>query len=66
MRIARQCHLNDDDEELWRITASRAVHVAGITPHPDNSWMMQVARNITDVDDGFLRGNGYLLGGAGR
>jgi hypothetical protein len=36
--------------------ASRSVHVAGITPHPDNSWMTQIARNVTDVGDGFLRG----------
>ena len=41
--------------------ASRSVHVAGITPHPDNSWMTQIARNITDVDDGFLRGTRYLI-----
>jgi putative transposase len=41
--------------------ASRSVHVAGITPHPDNTWMMQIARNITDVDDGFLRGKRYLI-----
>jgi hypothetical protein len=41
--------------------ASRSVHVAGITPHPDNSWMTQIARNITDVDDGFLRGKRYLI-----
>jgi hypothetical protein len=27
--------------------ASRSVHLAGITPHPDNSWMTQIARNIT-------------------
>jgi hypothetical protein len=25
--------------------ASRTVRVAGITPHPGNSWMMQIARN---------------------
>jgi len=41
--------------------ASRSVHVAGITPHPDNSWMTQIARNITDVSDGFLRGKRYLI-----
>jgi hypothetical protein len=34
-------------------TAERAaVHIAGITRHPDNSWMTQVARDITDVNDG--------------
>jgi len=38
--------------------ASRSVHLGGITPHPGNSWMTQVARNVTDVKDGFLRSNG--------
>src|SRR3982074_2716383 len=32
--------------------ASRSVHIAGITPHPDNRWMTQIARNVTDVEDG--------------
>jgi putative transposase len=41
--------------------ASRSVNVAGITPHPDGSWMAQIARNITDVSDGFLRGGRYLI-----
>jgi hypothetical protein len=41
--------------------ASRAVHVAGITPHPDRSWMTQLARNVTDEDNGFLRGKRYLI-----
>jgi putative transposase len=41
--------------------ASRSVHIGGITPHPDSSWMTQVARNVTDVRDGFLRGKRYLL-----
>jgi putative transposase len=41
--------------------ASRSVHVAGITPHPDNSWMMQIARNVTDADAGFLRGIQHLI-----
>jgi putative transposase len=41
--------------------ASRSVHVAGNTPHPDNSWMTQIARNIADADDGFLRGTRYLI-----
>jgi|ERR1700722_5904643 putative transposase len=35
--------------------------VAGITAHPDNSWMTQIARNITDMDDGFLRGKRYVI-----
>ena len=41
--------------------ASRSVHVAGITPHPDNSWMMQIARNVTDAHAGFLRGKQHLI-----
>ena len=41
--------------------ASRSVHVAGITPHPDNRWMSQIARNVTDAEDGFLRGKRYLI-----
>jgi len=41
--------------------ASRAVKIAGITPHPDNRWMTQIARNLTDLDDGFLRGKRYLI-----
>lgn len=41
--------------------ASRAVKIAGVTPHPDNRWMMQIARNLTDPEDGFLRGKRYLI-----
>ena len=26
---------------------SRQIHVAGVTPHPDEAWMLQVARNVT-------------------
>jgi hypothetical protein len=50
------------DAERHRLDiGSRSVHIAGITPHPDNLWMTQIARNITDVDDGFLRGKQYLI-----
>jgi Homeodomain-like domain len=30
--------------------ASRKVHVAGVTPHPDEQWMKQMARHITMVE----------------
>src|SRR5216683_2930479 len=33
---------------------TRAVHVAGMTPHPNEAWMMQVARNVTMEAWGFL------------
>src|ERR1700730_11868600 len=41
--------------------ASRSVHIAGITPHPDNAWMTQIARNITDTEAGFLCDTRYLI-----
>ena len=41
--------------------APRRVHFAGSTTNPDDLWMLQVARNLSDADDGFLRGKKYLL-----
>ena len=41
--------------------ATRRVHFAGCTPNPDGLWMKQIARNLTDCVDGFLRGKRYLL-----
>ena len=41
--------------------ATRSVHIAGITTNPDTSWMLQVARNLTDTDDGFLLDKRYLI-----
>ena len=32
---------------------TREVHVAGVTPHPDEAWMVQVARNATREEWGF-------------
>jgi transposase InsO family protein len=40
---------------------TREVHVAGVTPHPDQQWMTQMARNITMVDWGFLSSGPYLI-----
>ena len=40
---------------------TRAVEIAGITSQPDEAWMTQVARNLTDAGDGFLRGVEYLI-----
>jgi len=34
--------------------ATRNIHIAGITVHPNHSFMMQVARNLVDCDAGFL------------
>jgi hypothetical protein len=40
---------------------SRAVHIAGIHIAPDGDWMKQVARNLLDPVDGFLRNASYLI-----
>jgi transposase InsO family protein len=40
---------------------TRTVEIAGITRQPDETWMTQVARNLTDTHDGFLRGVQYLI-----
>jgi len=41
--------------------ATRRVHFAGLTANPDEKWMLQIARNLTDAEQGFLRGRKYLL-----
>jgi len=40
---------------------SRKVHVAGVTPHPDEAWMVQVARNVTMEEWGCLSPGQYLI-----
>src|ERR1700720_1202900 len=40
---------------------SRQVHIAGMTPHPNEAWMMQVARNLTMEEWGFLSPGQYLI-----
>ncbi len=37
------------------------VEIAGITSEPDGAWMTQLARNLTDASDGFLRGVQYVI-----
>ena len=41
--------------------ATRRVHVAGTTTNPASAWMEQIARNLTDCEDGFLRGKCLLI-----
>src|SRR2546425_4157436 len=41
--------------------SSRQVHVAGLTPHPNQAWMMQVARNVTMEAWGCLAPGQYLI-----
>ena len=40
---------------------SRRVDVAGITVHPDEPWIKQIARNVTMDGCGILRDCRYLL-----
>ena len=40
---------------------SRRVEVAGITPHPNERWMKQMARNVTMDGWGFLDNCRYLI-----
>ena len=40
---------------------ARKVQVAGVTPHPTQAWMMQVARNVTMEAWGFLSPGQYLI-----
>jgi hypothetical protein len=40
---------------------SRRVDIGGITVHPDERWMQQIARNVTMEGCGALRGCRYLL-----
>ena len=41
--------------------ASRHLHLAGCTRNPNEPWMKQMARNLTDPMAGFLRNKCYLL-----
>ena len=41
--------------------STRAVEIAGTTTNPNEAFMTQVARNLTDCVDGFLTGQRYLI-----
>jgi transposase InsO family protein len=41
--------------------ATRRVSIVGITPGPNEAWMMQAGRNLTDAVDGFLSGKRFLI-----
>ena len=41
--------------------ADRVVKIAGITTRPDESWMLQIARNVTDSQVGALHAKRYLI-----
>ena len=41
--------------------ATRKVEIAGIVREPDSAWVVQCRRQLTDPDDGRLRGKRFLL-----
>ena len=41
--------------------ATRRIEIAGITPGPNEAWMMQTGRNLTDPLDGFLAEKELLI-----
>jgi transposase InsO family protein len=41
--------------------ATRRVKIAGVTAHPCDQWMRQIARNLTDVDERFLAHTRFLV-----
>jgi hypothetical protein len=41
--------------------STRGVEIGGITPAANGLWMSQIARNLTDSEDGLLRGKRYLI-----
>lgn len=43
------------------LLATRKVHIAGIIPEPNGEWMKQIARNLTDCEEGFLVGCKRLI-----
>jgi len=60
--------------EVWRLgglvtyyvlffihLSSRKIHVAGVTPRPNEQWMVQMARNVTMEEWGFLSLGQYLI-----
>jgi len=40
---------------------TRQVEIAGIAASPDGRWICQIARNLTDAEDGFLLRSRYLI-----
>lgn len=41
--------------------ASRTVKIAGVTSHPHEEWMMQMARNLIDPEEPFLLRTQFLI-----
>ena len=46
---------------LFMDLSTRKVYLGGITTSPNTNWMMQIAKNVTDVFGGFLLGKRFLI-----
>jgi putative transposase len=55
------CGLVTYDVLFFIHLGSRKVHIAGVTPHPDQMWMTQMARNVTMEGWGFLAPGQFLI-----
>jgi putative transposase len=55
------CGLVTYDVLFFIHLGSRKVYVAGVTPHPHERWMVQMARNVTMEQWGFLTPKQYLI-----
>jgi hypothetical protein len=40
---------------------TRAMHIAGARVNPDGVWMIQIVRNLLDLENGFLRNATHLI-----
>ena len=40
---------------------TRRIEIAGVTAHPDSTWIRQMGRNLTDSQGGFLQNASHLL-----
>ena len=41
--------------------ATRKIHIAGMTEHPNKMWMRRMAINAIDCEDGFLKDAKYII-----
>jgi hypothetical protein len=61
VEVARWCGLVTYYVLVIMEPITRRVEVAGITPHPTDSFMVQCVRQLINPIDGFLLGKRYLI-----
>ena len=40
---------------------TRRIEIAGVTANPDSAWVQQMARNLTDLQDGLLKNSTHIF-----